>query len=59
MKYIVVVGFMSSITDTLNRRLFEQRVQAHIDEGWEPRGGVSMTTDRQNDICLSQALVHK
>lgn len=59
MKYKVITGFMSDITDTLNRRLFEEKVQSHIDDGWEPRGGVGMTTDRHNDICLTQAMVHK
>ncbi len=59
MKYKVVIGFITNMLDTLNRKAFEKKVQSYIDEGWEPRGGVSMTNDKNNDICLSQALVLK
>ncbi|GEM_PF-4387206 len=59
MTYKVVTGFMSGITDTINLHLFEERVQAYINQGWEPRGGVGTATDKHNDICLTQAMVHK
>ena len=59
MRYKVIIGFMTDILDTLNRKAFEKEVQSYIDEGWEPRGGVGMTTDKNNDICLSQVLVQK
>ena len=59
MRYKVVTGFMTDILDTLNQKAFEKEVQSYIDDGWEPRGGVDMTTDKNNDICLSQALIRK